>query len=389
MVSRRIAPASCRLVHLALMGGRLKGWPDTMELHSMPRLAGEREPILEQVHVRNMSSRILRLNGVAWLGLALAAVPAAASAQAISTFTTLNVATSDQNGRTQAAVRVSVTGDDGQPAGGVVAIEDGTLTRAEAVLDASGEARSTVTLSAGRHQLQAVYLGDASHRGSTSPVAEASGTPSDQPGFDLSIAPVTPTSFPMTLSPGDTGTALITVTPENNASLTAPLFVTLSCSGLPNEASCTFTPESVQILATTPASCTAGSPAASCPPTSSMVLETEAASKSHGTSMNVRPGADAHTVAWAFLIPGVLGLGGLAFGARRRAWLNRLALMALLGIVVSLSMTGCNPLYNYKNHGPGATPSTPAGTYTVTITAQSSNGVTAISNTTTMVLTVQ
>jgi hypothetical protein len=371
------------------MGGRFKGWPDTMKLHSMPRLVGEREPVLEQEHVRKMTSRILRLNGVAWLGIALASLPAAAATQAIASFTTLNVVTSDRNGRTQAAIQVSVTGADGEPASGVVAIEDGTLTRAEAALDASGEARSTVTLSGGDHQLRAVYLGDATHRGSTSPVAEASGTAGSQPGFDVSIAPVSPSTFPMTLTPGQTGTALVTVTPENNSSLTAPMFVTVSCSGLPNETSCTFTPESVEILATTPASCSSGSPPASCPPTSSMLLETQAAGGSNGTSMNVRPGANSHPIAWALLVPGLLGLGGLAFGARRRAWLNRLALMALVGLVITLGMTGCSPLYRYYNHGPAVPPATPAGTYTITITAQSSNGVTAITSTTTMVLTVQ
>ncbi len=350
---------------------------------------GERQLVLEQEHVRKTSSRILRLQGVAWLGLALAALPATAASQTIGTFATLNVTTSDQNGRTQAAVEVDVTGADGLPASGVVAIEDGTLTRAEAALDASGQARSTITLPGGDHQLRAVYLGDATHRGSTSPVAEASGTSSDVPGFDVTIAPVSPTTFPITLTPGQTGTSLITVTPENNSSLASPMFVTLSCSGLPNESSCTFTPESVEILATTPASCPAGSAPASCPPTSSMLLQTEAASKSNGTAMNAPPGSNLRPITWAMLLPGALGLGGLAFGARRRAFLNRLALVALVGIVMSLGMTGCNPLYRYYNHGPGATPATPAGTYNITITAQSSNGVTAISSTTTVVLTVQ
>jgi Bacterial Ig-like domain (group 3) len=350
---------------------------------------GKRELFLEQDHVRDLGSRILRLQGVAWLGFALAALPAAASTQAIGTFTTLNVATSDQNGRTQAAIQVSVTGSDGQPAGGVVAIEDGTLTRAEAALDASGQARSTVTLSGGDHQLRAVYLGDASHRGSTSPVAEASGTTSDQPGFDVSVAPVSPTTFPMTLTPGETGTSLVTVTPENNSSLTAPMFVTISCSGLPNETSCTFTPESVEILATTPSSCTSGSPASSCPPTSSMLLETQAAGGSNGNGMNLRPGTNTRPIAWALLLPGVLGLSGLAFGRRRRAWLNRMALVALVGVVMSLGMTGCSPLYRYYNHGPPPPPATPAGTYNVTITAESNNGVTSISSTTTLVLTVK
>jgi hypothetical protein len=349
---------------------------------------GEREPFLEQDHVRDLGSRILRLQGVALLGFALAALPAAASTQAIGTFTTLNVATSDQNGRTQAAIQVSVTGDDGQPASGVIAIEDGTRTRAEAALDASGEARSTVTLSGGDHQLRAVYLGDVTHQGSTSPLAEASGTAGDQPGFDVSVAPVSPTTFPMTLTPGETGTSLVTVTPENNSSLAAPMFVTISCSGLPNETSCTFTPESVEILATTPTSCTSGSPASSCPPTSSMLLETQAAG-SNGTGKNVRPGTNLRPIAWAILLPGMLGLGSLAFGGRRRAWLNRMALVALVGVVMSLGMTGCSPLYRYYNHGPEQPPATPAGTYNITITAQSNNGVTSISSTTTLVLTVK
>jgi hypothetical protein len=89
------------------------------------------------------------------------------------------------------------------------------------------------------------------------------------------------------------------------------------------------------------------------------------------------------------LLPGVLGLGGLAWGARRRAWLQRLALVALVGMVTMLGTTACSPLYYYYNHGPTPTPPTPAGTYNLTVTAQSNNGVTAISNSTTMVLTVQ
>jgi hypothetical protein len=177
------------------------------------------------------------------------------------------------------------------------------------------------------------------------------------------------------------------LTPENNTLLTAPMFITFSCSGLPNETSCTFTPESVEILSTTPASCASGAPASSCPPTSSMLLQTQAEG---GTSArNARPGANARTVAWALLLPGVLALGGLAFGARRRAWLNRVALVAMVAVMMTLGMTGCSPLYRYYNHAPGNPPATPSGTYNVTITAQSSNGVTAISSKTTMVLTVQ
>jgi hypothetical protein len=92
-------------------------------------------------------------------------------------------------------------------------------------------------------------------------------------------------------------------------------------------------------------------------------------------------------VNWALLMPGALGLMGLAW--RRRKGLGRLSVLVLLGLVTMLGTTACNPRYNYFNHGPPAIPATPTGTYTLTVTAQSNNGITAITHTTTMVLTVQ
>ena len=94
-------------------------------------------------------------------------------------------------------------------------------------------------------------------------------------------------------------------------------------------------------------------------------------------------------IAWALLLPGALGLGGLAWGARGSAWLSRLALVALVGLVTMLGTTACNPRYYYYNHGPPDNLPTPSGTYTVTVTGQSSNGITAITQNTTFVLTVQ
>jgi ABC-type oligopeptide transport system substrate-binding subunit len=67
----------------------------------------------------------------------------------------------------------------------------------------------------------------------------------------------------------------------------------------------------------------------------------------------------------------------------------RLSLLALVGFVAMLGTTACNARYNYFNHGPPINPATPAGTYTVTVTGQSSDGVTAITNSTTLALTVQ
>ena len=192
----------------------------------------------------------------------------------------------------------------------------------------------------------------------------------------------------MTLKAGAAGIANVTITPVNPSALTSPLFVTLSCSGLPNQASCTFSPETVEIQQNTQTSCPSGSNPATCPPVSSMVVQTQTA----GTAAQLQsPGHSqgSSPVAWAILLPGMLGLGGLAWGARRNRWLSRFALVAMVALVTSLGTTACNPQYYYYHHGPGNVPATPSGTYTVTVTGQSSNGISAINQNTTFVLTVQ
>jgi hypothetical protein len=336
-----------------------------------------------------LNRRVLRLEFVAGLGIAmaLAVLPAVAAAQQITTHTVLTVQTTEQGGHTQATASVAVSGAEGLPASGVVIIEDGNRELAEAALNSAGEATPAFSLAGGDHALRAVYVGDASHLSSASATSDVSAVTSSTPSFTLSLAPVAPSTLPLTLTAGQAGTIAVNVIPEDNAALTAPMFVTLSCSGLPSEASCTFTPESVEILATTPATCPANSPPSACPPVSSMLLQTSA----EVTTRLVRPahsGIESGPVAWAILLPGALGLGGLAWGARRRRWLQRLSLLALIGLVTALGTTACKPLYNYYQHGPPHPPATPNGTYTVTVTAQSTNGVTAITYNTTMVLTV-
>jgi hypothetical protein len=343
---------------------------------------------LELVQVRGLNHRALRLKGLSVLGVfALAALPVAASAQQIATHTTLAVRTSQHGGLTQATATVSVIASDGQPASGIVAIQDGDRELAEAVLDTQGSAEPVFSLSGGDHNLRAVYSGDASHLSSASVTTSATAQVSPTPGFTLTLTPVAPSTLPLTLTAGKSGTIAVTVVPVNNAALTSPMFVSLSCSGLPSLGTCTFTPESVEILPTTPATCPANSPATACPPVSAMLLQTTA----QGSTKVVRPafpGSKGHPVALAILLPGILALGGLAWSARRRRWLQNLALIALIGLVTALGTTACKPLYNYYNHGPPQPPATPNGTYNVTVTAQSSNGVTAITYNTTIVLTV-
>ena len=324
--------------------------------------------------MRGIIRRGLRLQLVAAIGMALAVPTLAFAAQneqdlstkTQATQTTLNVEANDHAGRTQATVAVSVTGEDRLPAAGTVAVSDFGRQLAGAALNAQGQATLVLDLPAGDHSLAATYTGDESHRASLSQSfrvrAQASGTPD----FQITVAPAT-----LSLTPGQSGTVVASIAPENSSALTAPMFVTLSCSGLPDQSSCNFTPENVEIL-----------PNTTVPITSSMIVLTQQQS-----AFLRRPGSN--YFALAILLPGALGLGGLAWSMRRRPWLQRFSLLALVALVALLGTTACNARYDYYHHGPPINPATPAGTYTVDVIAQSSNGVTATTHFTTMALTIK
>ena len=327
--------------------------------------------------MRRLISRAPRLWLVAGLGIALTlpalALPAR-NTRGVATQNTLTAETHDQGGRTQATLTVTVAGQDGQPATGAVVIRDKGKPLAGVALDANGRATSILDLRAGEHSLSAVYSGDAAHLTSVSQVTPVSALTSTTPDFSVSVSPAS-----LTLTAGQSGTTVASITPVNASSLTAPMFVTLSCSGLPDQSACTFTPENIEIL-----------PNATAAIPSTMVIATSAgiAATAHAAPQQpvVRRGAS--PIAWAVLLPGALGLAGLAFGARRRRWLSRLSLMGLVALVATLGTTACSPLYYYYNHGPPHNLPTPAGAYTVNVTAQSSNGITAITHSTTVALTV-
>jgi len=291
----------------------------------------------------------------------------------IATQTTLSAEAHDRAGRTSVTLAVSTAGDDGVPASGAVTITDSGHTLAGAALNAKGEARLVLDLPAGDHSLSAVYSGDATHRASVSEVSPVHALTSGTPDFGITIAPAT-----LSLTAGSTGQITASIAPVNASALTAPMFVTLSCSGMPDESSCIFTPENIEILPNTTAAIT-----------STMVVLTQQASSLTYPKMrqDTRPGSS--PVALAILLPGALSLGGIAFALRRRAWLQRLSLLALVAVVATLGTTACNPRYDYLNHGPPINPATPSGTYTIDVTAQSSNGVTATTRFTTLALTVK
>ena len=331
--------------------------------------------------MRGIVCRNLRLKLVAGLGIALAA-PAFAVSGATTTALTAQSAAAGSCPTTGltltlTTLSVAVTSASGVPAGTVTIMDGGgssALQLASATLDGTGKASIVLYLPNGAHSLSAVYGGSASFAGSTSTAAAATISTQCDSAYAVTVSNLTPAN---TLTAGQSGEAQVVVVPSEAfvASLAGgPAFVALSCTGLPDQASCTFTPEDVEI-----------SPGQDAGVSSTMAILTNAASTT-SISPASRPGRSSAPIAWALLLPGVLGL---AWGVRRRDWLRRLSLVALVAGVAVLGMTGCNPRYNYEHHGPPANPATPAGTYTITVTGQSTNGVTAITNSTTFSLAVK
>ena len=321
------------------------------------------------VRVRGRNGRRWRLEAVAGLGIALAVSALAAGAQS----PTLAVTTSASSAQTNPAgtcqlttATVNVTGSSG-----TVTIEDGTTSLGSQPLNASGQASFTFALANGSHSLSAVF------GASTSPSQVVSVSGQCSVPYAVTVSSLQPSS---TLTAGETGTAIVTVTPLPGyvASLgSTPGFITLSCSALPELSSCVFSPADVEIL-----------PGQFEGVTSNFSLQTQAA----GTA-KTRPPAGTRRrngpLIWALLLPGLLGIGSLAWRVRGPFWTGRLMLLALLSLMTVLGTTGCNPLYRYYHDKPPVNNPTPAGTYKIFVTAQSTTGVSADLNSTTLTFTVK
>ena len=331
-----------------------------------------------------------RLKTVAGLGIALAAFAIAAGAQSVGTQTSMAVATSASSTQTNPAgsvcqlttATVTVTPGSGTAMpSGTVTIEDGVtspVALGSQTLNASGQTSFTFALASGSHSLVAVYGGSGAFSSSSSVsqavsvTSQCSGTP-----YAISVSSLQPSS---TLTAGETGTATVTVTPLPGYVQglgSTPGFITLSCSSLPELSSCVFSPAEVEIA-----------PGQFEAVTSNLSLQTQAA-----RSAKTRPPAASRRrngpLVFALLLPGLLGIGGLAWRVRGQFWTGRLILLALLGLVTVLGTTGCNPLYRYHHDGPPVNVPTPSGTYKIFVTAQSTNGVSANLNSTTLTFTVQ
>jgi hypothetical protein len=276
---------------------------------------------------------------IAWCMLFLGTVAGAAAAEnTAATQTTLTVATNSAGPRTKATLTAHVSADLAGSPSGVVNFRSGQTDLGSAVLDGEGNA-SLVTdlLSAGTHDVVAIYQGRSSYQASTSKSEQVHADASTVAGFTVTV---TPTSLSTTV--GGFVSTVVTVTPVNGFNA----YVSLSCAGLPVNTTCNFTPTNV-LASCTGSTCT--------PAISSMQIQTQEPSP----------------LIAEFLFPVLLGLAGL--GARKRgAWRN--VVLGMLAFAGALGITACSQRYNYLNHGPPGNPGTPAGTYTVTVEAQSSTG---------------
>ncbi len=300
----------------------------------------------------------------------LSTVLAAGLAQAQSrTYTTLSPVTKDASGHSM--VTATVTDDTGQPVTGAVSLADAvnnqTVWLSGAALNGQGEATFRVDgLAAGDHLLHAQFAGTTTDlQSSSKPMTLSTDASAAVPTFTITVAPTT-----FNVKAGGTAATTITVTPQNGFTG----FISLSCSGLPIDyVTCNNTPANMEI-----ASATAQ--------TAVMNIQTTA---TDSTDALLRRGHHDPTArgngAYLALLPGVFGL---AWVARKRRRMMRGMMLALLAGFVLVSATGCSAQYWYYHLGP-IFGGTPTGTYTITVTAQTSNGVTASQQSASVALTVQ
>jgi hypothetical protein len=323
---------------------------------------------------------------------ALLATAAMAQSAGIATHTTLATESQVMGGRTVTTYSATVLGEDGAPATGIVRLQEQGRSLASAAIDSEGKAEIRVGgLTAGDHSLRAVYGGDAAHGTSQSDsvTVHSDAAPSGTPGFTLAITPGSLPASGQTLVPGDSGDVTATITAVNGFTG----FVSLSCAGppvspgsftdtaMPVGVSCVFTPANLQMTSTV---------ANSSNPTLTSFLTVQTTAPAGANGLNRKPNGlpvrnSGSSLALALLLPGVLGLGVLG---RKRKLFGRVALLLLVGGVTVLGTSACNARYKYLNHPPTPNVGTLPGAYTLTVWAQTSDGVTASEQFTTLALTV-
>jgi hypothetical protein len=314
----------------------------------------------------------------ACFGLGLSGLAQASETAAQASQTRLTVETREVGGRTVAIFTATAVGEDGRAAGGTIMLIERGKSLAGAALSAEGVAQIKLDgLTAGDHLIRGVYSGDSVHAGSKSESLSVHPLVTGTPDFALTISPASLT----VAAPGDAANLVATITPSNGFTG----FISLSCSGtgstttLPVGVTCAFAPANLQVSAATTANPTGAANA-------TMGLQTSTGQQTTQLRDMQKPGnSNGRPLVLAVLLPGMVGLG---FLTRKRKVLGPLSLLLMVGAVSVLGTTACSARYYYLHHGP-TFGGTVAGSYTINVTAQTSNGVTAVSHTVPLALTVK
>ncbi len=173
------------------------------------------------------------------------------------------------------------------------------------------------------------------------------------PSFTLA-----PSQTSLSVGPGQSGTLNLSVTPVNGFNAA----VTFTCSGLPAEASCSFSPATVTPNGTAAAS------------TTLTILTTAPSAQVRRHFVALSGWTGSTLAAGLLLIP-------LLYKKRRLGWM-----LVLLGAVTMLGLSSCG---GSGNSSSSSNSGTPAGSSTVTIMAVSGAGSGALSQSTSVTLTVQ
>ena len=175
------------------------------------------------------------------------------------------------------------------------------------------------------------------------------------PIFTLATSPAS-----LSLAPGSSGALTISLSPTNGFNQQ----VSFSCSGLPTESACSFSPATV-------------TPNGSAASTTTVTITTTA------------PSAARSSDPWPFV-------GGGSTFALCAIFLRRRSLRSVFycGLVIAVLMVTCGMATSCgggrgNSAPPPANKGTPAGKSTITITATAGSGSTAVSQTATLTLTIQ
>jgi hypothetical protein len=228
---------------------------------------------------------------------------------------------------------VSETSGSATPTG-MVTFYDGSAALGSGALVSGGATFSTSTLSVGSHTLTAAYGGDSSNAASTSAGLPLTIT-SIPPDFSIALNPAGGT-----VNQGNSVTSTITITPMGGFNQQ----ISLTCSGLPAAASCSFSPASL-----TPS----GTGAA----TSTLTIRTDVAVAA--SPVPPHPGQSSGGAVTLASLEGAALLGLLLLRGRRRntRW-RHLQLGLILAVAGVCTAIGCG----------SSGPTTPQGTSAITVT---------------------